>query len=75
MRGSSYLPPALRRLQLLLDLLQGRVSAWGDGGVEVVVPLEGGRPQDHLEGLTRGPLVQLDHLHVSDDAQVEVHHT
>jgi len=69
----TYLPPLLRRLQLLLDLLQGWVTPPGQGGVELGDAIKRRGLQDDLEGLPRGALVELDDFHVGDDAPGEVY--
>lgn len=73
MHARRYLPPFLSSLQLLLDLHQGRVPTLRHGGVEVWDAVEGRGLEDDLEGLARRPLVQLDHLHVFDDAPAQIH--
>ena len=70
-----YLSPFLSRIQFLLDLLQRRVPAWRNGGVELALAIKRRGPEDDLEGLAGCPLIQLYHLHVFDNAQVQVHHT
>ena len=62
----THSPPVLRRLQLLLDVLQGEVLL-GGGGDAVGGVGHGGRGlQDHLEGLARGPLVDGLDVHVCE---------
>lgn len=68
------LPPLLSSVQFLLDLLQRRLWARRRGGPQLGAAVEGGRLQDDLEGLAAGPLAELDDLHVSDVAEVQVHH-
>lgn len=70
---SPHLSPLLGRLQFLLDLLQGRVAALGHGAIELWHPVKGRGLEDDLEGLARRPLVQLNYLHVFDDAPAQVH--
>lgn len=70
----AYLPPLLRCVQFLLDLLQRGFLAGRSGGLQFGATVEGGRLQDDLEGLAAGALAQLDHLHVADVAQVQVDH-
>lgn len=72
--NSAHLPPLLGGVQLLLDLLQRGLPAWGRGRLQLGAAVEGGRLQDDLEGLAAGTLAQFDHLHVADVAQVQVHH-
>lgn len=68
-----HLPPLLGGLQLLLDLLQGWVTALRHGGVEIWHAVKGRGLEDDFEGLARRPLVQLNHLDIFDDAPAQVY--
>lgn len=69
-----HLPSLVRSIQLLLDFLQGGFLARGRDHLQVGAAIEGGRLQDDLEGVPAGALAQLNHLHVPDVTQVQVHH-
>ncbi|KAG7244253.1 hypothetical protein INR49_004391, partial [Caranx melampygus] len=49
----------------------GRVAALRHGGVELWHAIKGRGLEDDLEGLARCPLIQLNHLHIFDDAPAE----
>lgn len=72
---STDLSSLLSSVQFLLDLLQWGFLARRRGRPQLGPAVEGRRLQDDLEGLTARPLAQLDHLHVPDVTQVQVHHT
>lgn len=71
---SAHLSSLLGGVQLLLDILQRWLPPRGRGHLQLGATIEGGRLQDDLEGLAAGTLAQLDHLHVTDVAQVQVNH-
>lgn len=62
-------------VQFLVDLLQWWFGPGRGGHLGLWAPVEGGGLEDDLEGLAAGAFIQLDHLHVPDTAQVQVHHT
>lgn len=68
-----HLSPLLGRFQLLLDLLQGWVTALRHGGIEFWHTIKRRGLEDDLERLARCTLVQLNDLHVFDDAPAQVH--
>lgn len=52
-----YSPPVFGCVQFLYDVLQGDVPLWGAGDAVGAIGHGGGRLQDDLEGLARGPLI------------------
>lgn len=68
-----HLSSLLGCVQFLLDLFQRGVPAGREGRLKFPLSIEGWWSEDDLEGLAWGSLVQLNDLHVFNDAQVEVH--
>lgn len=71
--GPTHLPSLLGSVQLLLDFLQRGFLAGGCGHLQVGAAIKGGRLQDDFKGVSTGALTQLDHLHVTNVTQVQVH--
>lgn len=65
-RWHPYSPPVFGRDQLLHDVLQGDVPLRGAGDAVGAVRHGGGRLQDDLEGLARGPFIDGLDVHVCD---------
>lgn len=72
---TSDLPPLLGGVKFLLNSLQRGFMAGWSGRPQLGTAVKRGRLQNDFKGSSTRTLVQLDHLHVTNVAQVQVHHT